>query len=685
MNRRIEKEELRYSKAEIMPLTGKRSVAGGVDADQLDQQIEEAVEDHDEMSKRTASSPSSLLNRVVSGILVTIVLASIIAAAVVAKSPQNFSKIVFGTQEEESSSRGASYSNPNIIFMLADDLSYGALSGDDYDLDFAAPFLSSLADNGIRMTNYYAQEVCTPSRASLLTGRYPITVGMQFNEVGVAVSWGLNLTEKLLPQELKENGYGTYMLGKWNLGHNTPKALPTARGFDYFMGFLTGESYFWSKKSVNEPTFKDLMYADKDCYAPYNGTDMHKYSTFLYRDKAVGIINEHDFDSAPMFMYLSFQGVHDPFIDITHYPNGVPDDYLTDDMVNQIHEKIDGAKRREYVKSLVLLDDAVYEVFEALESVGQMKNTYIIFTSDNGGCHLAGGKSGPLRGTKGTLWEGGTKVDAFVYSPLLPSSTWGTKYDGLMHVSDWFPTILEFALVDYKEREQFPLDGVSQALSMVSDTNMNTRTYMLYNYYTQVETISFNMWTNAPFAVRNSQYKLMHAYVNDELTSGWFDTEMLLEDDDSLVCGTCSQNDAMIGNYTYLLFDIINDPYETTNLYDDPSYSGVVDTLYDRLHQASANKRWDSGVSYFSKQAKAAWKERDNYITPWVKEASLKGKSGFPNYCTFSGKAVSPRYSEDDDTELRAAADVDDEEEDDLFADTDIDEEKSDMTESRRR
>jgi arylsulfatase B len=349
-------------------------------------------------------------------------------------------------------------------------------------------------------------------------------------------------------------------------------------------------------------------------------------------------------------------------------------------MLNLVHEKIDGAKHREYVKSLVLLDDAVYEVFEALEAVGQTKNTYVVFTSDNGGCHLAGGKSGPLRGTKGTLWEGGTKVDAFLYSPLLPSATWGTKYDGIMHVSDWFPTLLDFALVDFKEREQFPLDGVSQAEAMISGSaDSNSRAYMLYNYYTQVETISFNMWTNAPFAVRNSQYKLMHAFVNDEMTSGWFNTEDLLEDDDTLICGTCSQNDAMIGNYTYFLFDLVNDPYETKNLYNDPDYSTIVNTLYDRLHQSSENKRWDSGVSYFSKEAKEAWKERENYITPWVKEEELEGKAGFPNYCTFSGKAVCPKFDEDADEESGdSSEEMEEDEESEVSeeaeeADTDVD------------
>ena len=140
-----------------------------------------------------------------------------------------------------------------------------------------------------------------------------------------------------------------------------------------------------------------------------------------------------------------------------------------------------------------------------------MDNTYFIFASDNGGCYSAGGKNGPFRGTKGTIFEGGTKVDAFVYSPLLKESQQGKVYEGLMHVTDWFPTILDMASVPYTPRSGFDLDGVSHVDAW--DTNVPARTEMLYNSVHNVKNKGFDVMTNGWFAVRNEQYKLVSTTV----------------------------------------------------------------------------------------------------------------------------------------------------------------------------
>ena len=221
-------------------------------------------------------------------------------------------------------------SKPNFVFILADDLGWNAIGYHDFDLSFATPALSALAKNGITMSSYYAQEVCTPSRASLMTGRYPLTIGMQFGEVDPAAGWGLNLTETLLPEVLQSAGYGTYMLGKWHLGHYSPKYLPTARGFDYSLGYMSGQSYYWSKREPNFPKFHDLTYSNSECYSLYNGSDKHSYSTFFYRDKAVDIITLHNYDEKPLFLYVSMQAVHDPYFDQHKFTNGVPFEYLDD-------------------------------------------------------------------------------------------------------------------------------------------------------------------------------------------------------------------------------------------------------------------------------------------------------------------------------------------------------------------
>lgn len=337
-------------------------------------------------------------------------------------------------------------SRPNFIILVADDLGWNSIGYTDNELEFATPTLTKLAKSGLIMGNYYAQEVCSPSRAALLTGRYPLSAGMQYGMVAATAEWGLPLDEITLAEVLQDEGYKTHMLGKWHLGYFSPLFLPTARGFDDYIGYVNGENYYWSKRSPDYPEFVDFMESDKDCYRPYSGDDIHDYSTTFYTNKALSIIDEHS-ASDPLLLVVAYQAVHDPFVDTGKFANGMPDSYLDADTLKTIHTTIHGRQRQEYVKSLVLLDASVGQIVDKLEERGLMDNSYVIFMSDNGGCFHGGGKNGPLRGSKGSLFEGGIKVDSFIYSPMLKSS--GTVYTGLMHVSDWFPTILALAGINY--------------------------------------------------------------------------------------------------------------------------------------------------------------------------------------------------------------------------------------------
>jgi hypothetical protein len=137
---------------------------------------------------------------------------------------------------EKSIVKSSSSSKPHIIFLLSDDLAWNSIGYQDYDLAFVTPELTALAADGITMTNYYAMEFCNPSRAALLTGRYPVNMGIQYGVVSADLPWGLRLEETLLPEVLKDEGYKTYMLGKWHLGHFNEKYLPTARGFETYTG-----------------------------------------------------------------------------------------------------------------------------------------------------------------------------------------------------------------------------------------------------------------------------------------------------------------------------------------------------------------------------------------------------------------------------------------------------------------
>lgn len=297
--------------------------------------------------------------------------------------------------------------HPNFVFLLIDDMGYGTIGYDDSDIAFSSPYMNSLAKDGVMLTNYYAQEICSPSRASMLTGRYPITLGLQYEELAPNVEWGLNTTEVLFSDVLKLSGtYKNYMIGKWNLGHYTPDLLPTARGFDQFIGFLSGQVYHWSKVMPKLNQYVDFMYSDTECYDAYNEEDLGTYSTFFYRDRAIDVIKSHDFNDKAMFMYLAVQAVHDPFNDNTTFSDGFPSTYFPDGLYEEYKSKIPGMNRMQYALSLRLLDDAMTDIVKALEEVGQMDNTYLIVASDNGGCYQAGGRNGNLRGCKGSLYEG---------------------------------------------------------------------------------------------------------------------------------------------------------------------------------------------------------------------------------------------------------------------------------------
>ncbi len=307
---------------------------------------------------------------------------------------------------------------PNFVFIVADDLGYQSIGPHPHDLQNLSPFLTSLGMDGIALTNFYAQEVCTPSRAALLTGRYPITTGTQYNTIQPDQIWGLDESEILLPEVLRDKGnYKNYAIGKWHLGHYSPKFLPTARGFDQFFGFFDGQNYYWSKHMPTATEYFDMTISDTSCYSGYKGEDLHDYSTFLFRDKAIQVIEKHDFNENPMFLYLAFQAVHDPFNDLDIHLDGMPTNYVTSTTIQTVESNISGIDRRQYALALSAMDSAVSDIYDALVAAKQAHNTYIIFTSDNGGCMAAGGRNGLLRGVKGTLFEG--SVGAVHFSSLL--------------------------------------------------------------------------------------------------------------------------------------------------------------------------------------------------------------------------------------------------------------------------
>jgi arylsulfatase A-like enzyme len=164
------------------------------------------------------------------------------------------------------------------------------------------------------------------------------------------------------------------------------------------------------------------------------------------------------------------------------------------------------------------------------------------------------------------------KVDAFIYSEMIPDNARGTEYPGLFHVSDWFPTILELADIEYSPTTtDHTLDGVSQAQAMFGLSTV-PRDHILYNLYYNVEKKPFYLNRNSAFGVRKNNLKLLHSF-EDTDQAMWYDFSEALDDDSVMDSGSCPQMLALRGNYNKFIFDLDADPYETTNLYSDDRFT----------------------------------------------------------------------------------------------------------------
>jgi arylsulfatase A-like enzyme len=318
---------------------------------------------------------------------------------------------------------------PNIVVILADDLGNADLGYRGSAI--RTPNLDTLAMGGVRLESYYGQQLCTPARAALMTGRYPMRYGLQTFVIFPGHTYGLPTAETTLPQALKQAGYTTAMVGKWHLGHADRKYWPQNRGFDHFYGNLVGEVDYFSKERGG---IVDWQRNGK--FAKEEG-----YYTTLIGDEAVRLVERQDVRK-PLFLYVASLAVHAPL----QAPKADLDVY---------RGVFDNEEKRAYAAMLTSLDTQVGRIVKALEKKGMRDNTLIFFTTDNGGIktmksHAPGGKpakeppasNGEFRGGKASLYEGGVRLPAFYNWParLKPA----VVNEPLHHV-DLMPTLLAIA------------------------------------------------------------------------------------------------------------------------------------------------------------------------------------------------------------------------------------------------
>ncbi|XP_071156143.1 arylsulfatase B-like [Mytilus galloprovincialis] len=476
---------------------------------------------------------------------------------------------------------------PHILFIIADDYGYNDIGY--HGSEIKTPVLDRLAAGGVKLENYYVQPICSPSRSQLMTGRYQIHTGIQHGIFWPLQPNGLPLKDPTLADKLREAGYSTHAVGKWHLGFFKKEYLPTNRGFDTFFGILNGKAdhylYNDSAMGINGLDLRDGIQRVNN---EYRG----QYSTNLYTKKAVEIVEKHDSEK-PLFMYLSYQAVH--------LPLQVPDKYLKQ------YGHIKDMDRKIYAGMTSAMDEGIGDVVKSFQSKGLWQDTLVVFTTDNGGQVLYGGDNWPLRGWKGSLWEGGVKAVGFVHGQMIQKK--GAISKELIHISDWFPTLINLANGSLTRTN--PLDGVDQwrTISYGEQSQRNTILHNIDPLFSHAgERTSDNQFdTRERAALRHNEWKII---TGDPGNGSWIYTSIRGQNQNKLYERPDDKN--------VWLFNIEIDPYEKHDL--STKRPEVVTDLLDMLAKFALTS---VPCFYPENDFMADPKYHEGYWGPWIQNQEI--------------------------------------------------------------
>ena len=480
---------------------------------------------------------------------------------------------------------------PSIIMITLDDVGYNDLGYVSSDLPFVSPNLDQLAANGVKLTEYYGQSICTPARTTLMSGKFVHRTGFNTQQGRIEIfpisNYSVPLSHKLLPEYMQGAGYATHVIGKWNIGHCHQDYLPWNRGADTFLGYtgagVTYDSHraygnaSYPNPSTGGPTelFDMLDGRSSDDWEP--ATSMRgAYTTHLFTERAVEHVENHmetESSSRPMFMWLAFHAAHDdpdahpPTADLPQY----------DVLMKMTGDEGLGHKRVMAALTLTDLDNSIGSLVATMNTTGMLENSVIIVNSDNGGdpCgeHLVGDNH-PLRGSKMTYFQGGLKVPGFIYSPnkaYIPHQARGTTYDGLMHHVDWVRTIYEGVVgrsLDDDGYDTSTLDSLNHWQAITADPDdpqfadsdvRDNIIFALTNHYMTVIK-----------RVGGSDIKVMKNMFN----SSWFGDAK--ETNNAMMC-----NQNMEFDEFNFMFNLTSDPMERSNMWDHPEKQDQLNDLVD--------------------------------------------------------------------------------------------------------
>jgi len=442
-----------------------------------------------------------------------------------------------------------------VLFVVVDDLGFTDVGFRSHEI--RTPTVDSLAKNGVVLDQYYVPSVCSPSRATFMTGRFPMHHGI-VDWIAPAATYGLPLNETTMADKFREAGYATHAVGKWHMGFYRKEMTPTFRGFDSFYGFYTGgEDYF---THVNQGYYDFRRDPSPRCgpgCSQIAAEAAGRYSTTLFAEEAARIVEAHP-EGAPLFLYLAFQAVH--------APAEVPQEY-----VDAYKATIADPMRRKFAGMLSCMDEGLANVTAALQARGWMDSTLVVFTTDNGGPvdtgDGIGARNWPLRGGKHSIWEGGTRGTAFISGKMLKKT--GSTFTHLMHGADWLPTLGAVAGFDVSTIP-LPLDGVNQWDAINGVTGQPARTGFVYGNSTDVckwtsALSEVQQLANGPvpcgFAIRDQQWKLTLGYGGAPDT--WCN-----KSSSGLICKDAARSPPLPAclDTGFCLWDVVNDPYEQEEL-----------------------------------------------------------------------------------------------------------------------
>lgn len=346
---------------------------------------------------------------------------------------------------------------PNIIIILADDLGWGDVGF--HGSEIRTPNIDQLSKEGIILSHFYTAPVCSPTRAGLMTGRYPNRFGLRETVVPPWSSFGVDVSEKFLPEYLKEAGYANRaILGKWHLGHAKKAYLPLSKGFTHFYGHYNGALDYFTHEREGELDWHND-----------NETSFDKgYTTDLISDEAVKCITNYSKQASPFLLYVAYNAPHGPLQakeeDLLAYGyDKTKPTFGKTDSENGGGDGEGGAQgkgntpRQTYSAMVTCMDRGIGRILNQLKDLKIEDNTIVLFFSDNGAAPGEGSSSGELRGNKFTEWDGGVRAPAIIRWPKMLKG--GTQINQVMGYIDVTPTLLNITGVNDEKHKAF--DGLN--------------------------------------------------------------------------------------------------------------------------------------------------------------------------------------------------------------------------------